>query len=119
MKKASKPMFQKWTDEEKSLLVHFVKTAVKQGKSVKDGCNFAAKKLGRSGAACQAMYHTNLKSVLPPIALQKVATPKKSIQKVVRVMYHNGTSKEAEILVNTDSYIVAKCGDAVITIDKV
>lgn len=116
----SKVPYTMWTDEEQALLVHFIKTAQKQGKTVLEACKFASKKLGRSVAACQTKYHTELKVTLPSVALSKPASgEKKSSEQLVRVMYHNGVSKEAEVLVNTDQYIVAKCGDAVITIDKV
>jgi hypothetical protein len=47
----------RWTNEERNLLAHFVRIAVDENKlSLQEGIEFAAKKLGRSKAACAWQY---------------------------------------------------------------
>jgi flagellar motility protein MotE (MotC chaperone) len=53
----------RWTDEERALLAHFVRIAEKEnGLSASEGCDFAAKKLGRSAQACRYQYYSVIKA---------------------------------------------------------
>lgn len=53
----------RWTDEERALLAHFVRIAEKEnGLSASEGCDFAAKKLGRSAQACRYQYYSVVKA---------------------------------------------------------
>lgn len=53
----------RWTNEERALLAHFVRIAEKEnGLSASEGCDFAAKKLGRSTQACRYQYYSVIKA---------------------------------------------------------
>lgn len=53
----------RWTDEERALLAHFVRVAEREnGLSASEGCDFAAKKLGRSAQACRYQYYSVIKA---------------------------------------------------------
>jgi len=53
----------RWTDQERALLAHFVRVAeTENGLSASEGCDFAAKKLGRSAQACRYQYYSVVKA---------------------------------------------------------
>lgn len=53
----------RWTDLERALLAHFVRVAeTENGLSASEGCDFAAKKLGRSAQAYRYQYYSVVKA---------------------------------------------------------
>lgn len=53
----------RWTNEERALLAHFVKIGVEMNKlTIKEACEFASKKLGRSLPACEWQYQNYIKA---------------------------------------------------------
>lgn len=91
----------KWSKEETSELIKLCKTY-----GPAEGSRKMSAKSGRSAKACEQKWYTS-KSHTKVVA--------KNLPKIV---YHNGISQEARIIVKTDSLIVAKCdGDVVITVE--
>ncbi len=107
-----------WTAEEIDTFKQYINTY-----GVKNAISKISKKFKRTEIACSLKYRRDIKnSISTPIVKKKIARKSISIspkitKKLAKVLYHNGTTTELDIILQKDNLIVAKKEDIVITID--
>lgn len=109
----------RWTAEEHAILLKNLKTYPKR----QDAIAKTAEKTGRtfSGVSWRADHLAADGTMLPTSVIKgpkNTAEPKPDkFLKAPVITYHNGTTRKAQVLINTKNLIVAKFDDVVITIE--